>query len=68
MVKTENLSQDNEKTGGSKGPLPPVRQISKQSADELRLLASRSPEKLRKALERLAEMAGEGAKTTSRNK
>lgn len=68
MVKTENLSQDNEKTGRSKGPLPPVRQISKQSADELRLLASRSPEKLRKALERLAEMAGEGAKTTSRNK
>jgi hypothetical protein len=72
MAKSENLSQkddaDYQKQGVSQGPLPPVRQLSKQSADELRLLASRSPEKLRKALERLAEMAGEGAKTTSRNK
>jgi hypothetical protein len=48
--------------------LPPVRKISLQSAEELKQLASRSPEKLRKALERLAEMAGEGARTTSRNK
>ncbi|GEM_PF-269264 len=66
--KNENSAREYEKTGISKGPLPPVRQLSQQSADELRQLASRSPEKLRKALERLAEMAGEGAKTTSRNK
>lgn len=46
----------------------PFRQLSLQSAEQLKELASRSPERLRKKLERLASLAGESAKSTSRNK
>ncbi|MBX9333003.1 DUF721 domain-containing protein, partial [Serratia marcescens] len=46
----------------------PMRHLSLESAEELRGLASRSPEKLRKILERLAALAGEGTNTTSRDK
>ncbi|MGY2798656.1 hypothetical protein ACVWV0_002832 [Ewingella americana] len=68
MVKMENASQINAKESSVNSEEKPFRQLSAQSAEELRGLASRSPEKLRKALERLAGLAGEGAKTTSRNK
>lgn len=47
---------------------PPLRQISEQSAEILRSVASQSPEKLKKILERLASLAGEGTSSTSRNK
>ena len=46
----------------------PGRQLSEQSAEILRGVASRSPEKLKKTLERLALLAGESARSTSRNK
>jgi hypothetical protein len=68
MAKMENASQIAIKNKAIASESMPVRHLSAQSAEELRGLASRSPEKLRKALERLAELAGEGAKTTSRNK
>jgi hypothetical protein len=68
MAKMENASQIAIKNKAIADESMPVRHLSAQSAEELRGLASRSPEKLRKALERLAELAGEGAKTTSRNK
>ncbi|ELI7920975.1 DUF721 domain-containing protein [Yersinia enterocolitica] len=54
-------SQDPEKS-------PPLRQLSLESAKELRGLASRSPEKLRTILERLAALAGESASTTKSDK
>lgn len=44
------------------------RQLSPQSADVLRGVAERSPEKLKKALERLAALAGEGTSATNRGK
>ncbi|PLR41024.1 DUF721 domain-containing protein [Chimaeribacter californicus] len=44
------------------------RQLSPQSADALRGVADRSPEKLKKALERLAALAGESTSATSRDK
>ena len=68
MAKMENASQIAEKNKAIAAESMPVRHLSSQSADELRGLASRSPEKLRKALERLADLAGESARTTSRNK
>ncbi|WP_431223748.1 DUF721 domain-containing protein [Serratia sp. L9] len=46
----------------------PMRYLSQESADELRGLAARSPERLRKVLERLASLAGERANATSRDK
>lgn len=68
MAKMENASQIAEKNKAIAAESMPVRHLSSQSADELRGLAGRSPEKLRKALERLADLAGESARTTSRNK
>jgi len=68
MAKMENASQIAIKNKAIASESMPVRHLSAQSAEELRGLASRSPEKLRKALERLAELAGESAKPTSRNK
>lgn len=44
------------------------RQLSEQSAEILRTVASRSPEKLRETIERLASLAGESTNSTSRNK
>ena len=46
----------------------PLRHLSQESADELRGLAARSPEKLRETLERLASLAGERANATSHDK
>ena len=68
MAKMENASQIAQKNKTIAAESMPVRHLSSQSANELRGLASRSPEKLRKALERLADLAGESARTTSRNK
>ncbi|WP_413727147.1 DUF721 domain-containing protein [Sodalis sp. RH19] len=44
------------------------RRLSPQSAEAIRHLAARSPEKLQKLLERLAGLAGEGANPTRRGK
>ncbi|MCP1438143.1 hypothetical protein J3D56_001579 [Erwinia persicina] len=44
------------------------RQLSEESAEILRGVASRSPEKLKKTLERLALLAGESTRSTSRHK
>ncbi|AOV97824.1 hypothetical protein A9798_13300 [Edwardsiella hoshinae] len=45
-----------------------MRTLSTESAQQLRWLASQSPEGLRKKLERLAALAGESTDATSRNK
>lgn len=45
-----------------------TRSLSAESAQQLRWLASQSPEGLRKKLERLAALAGESTDTTSRDK
>jgi hypothetical protein len=68
MVKMENVSQFKDQTSASTSSGKPFRHLSTESAQELMILASRSPEKLRKALERLAGLAGESTKPTSRNK
>lgn len=44
------------------------RQLSLESALHIKNLAAHSPDKLRQKLERLAALAGESAKTTSRKK
>ncbi|MEJ4046372.1 DUF721 domain-containing protein [Erwinia sp. SLM-02] len=49
-----------------KAEKPPVRQLSEHSAEILRSVASQSPEKLKKILERLASLAGESTSSTSR--
>lgn len=46
----------------------PGRQLSEQSAEILRSVASRGSEKLKKTIERLASLAGESTSSTSRNK
>ncbi|MEM6051330.1 DciA family protein [Erwinia sp. P7711] len=46
----------------------PGRQLSEQSAEILRSVASRSPEKLKRIIEQLASLAGESTSSTSRNK
>lgn len=68
MAKGNNLVQDAAKTLGNTQTKVPMRHLSQESAEELRGLASRSPEKLRKVLERLASLAGESANATSRKK
>jgi hypothetical protein len=68
MAKGSNLVQNAAKTAGNTQAKVPMRHLSQESAEELRGLASRSPEKLRKILERLASLAGEGANATSRDK
>ncbi|HEJ8042350.1 DUF721 domain-containing protein [Serratia marcescens] len=65
MAKGSNQVQNAEKAPEK---AVPMRHLSLESAEELRGLASRSPEKLRKILERLAALAGEGTNTTSRDK
>jgi len=44
------------------------RQLSLESASHIKTLAAQCPDKLRHKLERLAELAGESANTTSRKK
>ncbi|WP_428945194.1 DUF721 domain-containing protein [Pantoea sp. FN060301] len=60
VQENSNRSEQEEKTGG--------RQLSEQSAEILRSVASRSPEKLKRIIERLASLAGESTSSTSRNK
>ncbi|KQN58113.1 DUF721 domain-containing protein [Erwinia sp. Leaf53] len=45
---------------------PVLRKMTEQSAESLRAVASNSPEKLKKILERLASLAGESTRSTSR--
>lgn len=69
MAKGVNNPADSaKKNQPTSGPLPPVRKLSQESAEELRGLASRSPEKLRRVLERLAALAGEGTNAANRGK
>ncbi|RKQ39914.1 DUF721 domain-containing protein [Enterobacter sp. R1(2018)] len=51
----------------SSGQFAVNRELSEQSAEALREVAKRSPEKLRAAIERLASLAGESTNKTSRN-
>ncbi|CNE33514.1 DUF721 domain-containing protein [Yersinia mollaretii] len=64
MAKGHNLTQDAAKSSENLGKSPPLRHLSLESAKELRGLASRSPERLRIILERLAALAGESANAT----
>ncbi|AGB81069.1 Zn-ribbon-containing, possibly RNA-binding protein and truncated derivatives [Serratia rubidaea] len=68
MVKGGNQQQNSLQKTTDEPAAAPMRQLSEESAEQLRGVASRSPEKLRKTLERLAALAGEGANTTSREK
>ncbi|MTD27382.1 DUF721 domain-containing protein [Erwinia sorbitola] len=60
----ESVQENN--TQAKAAEKPPMRQLSEQSAEILRGVASQSPEKLKKILERLASLAGEGTSSTSR--
>ncbi|CNK90677.1 DUF721 domain-containing protein [Yersinia proxima] len=64
MASGHNHAQNAAKTSQDLEKSPPLRQLSLESAKELRGLASRSPEKLRTILERLAALAGESANAT----
>jgi len=64
-AKGGKIAQENS-TQTKEAEKPPVRQLSEQSAELLRSVASQSPEKLKKILERLASRAGEGTHSTSR--
>ncbi|CRY54517.1 MULTISPECIES: DUF721 domain-containing protein [Yersinia] len=64
MTRGHNMTQDIEKSTKNPENSPPLRHLSLESAKELRGLASRSPEKLRIILERLAALAGESANAT----
>lgn len=68
MAKGNSQVQSVAKTADNEQPSAPLRHLSQESADALRGLAARSPEKLRKVLERLASLAGERANATSRDK
>jgi hypothetical protein len=68
MAKGNNQVQNAAQTAENAQPSAPLRHLSQESADALRGLAARSPEKLRKILERLASLAGERANATSRDK
>ncbi|VXD07826.1 conserved hypothetical protein [Enterobacterales bacterium 8AC] len=68
MAKGSSQVQDVVKTTENAQSTAPLRHLSQESADELRGLAARSPEKLRKILERLSSLAGERANATSRDK
>lgn len=66
--KAARVEQEN-RTPGSSGQKNMGCQLSSDSAAALRSVAERSPEKLKKILERLASLAGEsGASKTSRDK
>ncbi|OVZ95963.1 DUF721 domain-containing protein [Yersinia sp. 2105 StPb PI] len=68
MAKGHNITQDIAKSTQNSEKSPPLRHLSLESAKELRGLASRSPEKLRTILERLAALAGESANATKSDK
>lgn len=64
MAKGHHQMQDSVKISKN----VPLRYLSQESAEHLRRVAARSPEKLKRKLERLASLAGERANATSRNK
>lgn len=68
MAKGDRQVQSGVKTTENAQAGAPLRHLSQESANELRRLAARSPEKLRKTLERLASLAGERANATSGDK
>jgi hypothetical protein len=63
-VKMENIAQNSIKSSPSTHEIN-SRHLSEQSAAALRELAERSPEKLKKSLERLAKWAGESTHAAS---
>ncbi|ATA26713.1 hypothetical protein BIY26_17400 [Brenneria goodwinii] len=67
-AKGHEIVKNSDITAPEQADQKPLRQLSEQSAETLRGLASHSPEKLRKILERLASLAGESTSKTSRNK
>lgn len=65
MAKSEQLLQSTAETRKKGESPPPLRQLSIESALQLRELATRSPDKLRKILERLAALAEESINTAN---
>ncbi|CNE70047.1 DUF721 domain-containing protein [Yersinia nurmii] len=68
MAKGQNKIQETVQAAQKSEESAPLRHLSLESANELRGLARRSPEKLRTILERLAALAGESANATKRDK
>ncbi|MGL6147023.1 MAG: DUF721 domain-containing protein [Plesiomonas sp.] len=68
MAKGHHQIQNVAKTSENAPSMAPLRYLSQESAEHLLGVAARSPEKLKKKLERLASLAGERANATSRNK
>ncbi|CBJ82587.1 conserved hypothetical protein [Xenorhabdus bovienii str. Jollieti] len=70
MVKRSNNAQDFAKSSttapNNNNQNLPKRQLSHESAETLMILAERSPEKLKRKLERLAALAGEGTSTAKK--
>ncbi|KER03157.1 DUF721 domain-containing protein [Photorhabdus temperata] len=66
MIKHNNSVQSFAKTTSGNHKTLPVRQLSQESANELIILANRSPKKLKERLERLAALAGESASTAKK--
>ncbi|QTL39239.1 DUF721 domain-containing protein [Xenorhabdus budapestensis] len=67
MVKSRNNGQNVEKISAKKlnndNRDLPIRQLSHESAETLKILAEHCPEKLKRKLERLAALAGESTST-----
>ncbi len=61
---TQNNGEPLPRDGQAEGK---KRKLSRQSSEAIAHLAARSPEKLKKILERLAKLAGESADPTNRN-
>ncbi|AHG21214.1 hypothetical protein Z042_17595 [Chania multitudinisentens RB-25] len=68
MAKGSNQTKSAAKMTENEQSAVPFRHLSQESADELRGLAARCPEKLRKILERLAALAGESTNAADRDK
>ncbi|MBD1226566.1 DUF721 domain-containing protein [Xenorhabdus griffiniae] len=72
MVKRDNneqrFSKSSTKTSSNDNQELPKRQLSHESAKTLMMLAENSPEKLKKRLERLAALAGEGTSTAKKKR
>ncbi|PHM46424.1 hypothetical protein Xmau_00837 [Xenorhabdus mauleonii] len=72
MVKCNNNAQGFTKSSSNASDNDnkklPKRQLTHESAETLIMLAERSPEKLKKRLERLAALAGEGTSTAKKKR
>ncbi|AOM41078.1 DUF721 domain-containing protein [Xenorhabdus hominickii] len=68
MVKRDNNAQNSAKSPNNDKQNLPNRQLTHESAKALMMLAERSPEKLKRKLERLAALAGEGTSTAKKKR